>query len=107
MEGGEDEGFELATLVKVFSTRSRCLLVECWTKLTVTLLIALSLAQLFIFMTYTDRIKGYVRSTPVLPQWHVKENGRSAKTPHGRLQLNTHAPLTQRSRSGLTVAVQA
>ena len=46
-----------------------------------------------------------VRSTPVLPQWHVKKKktGHSAKSAGGRLHLNTHTPLTQRSRSGLTM----
>ena len=43
-----------------------------------------------------------VRSTPVLPQWHVKDPGYSAKSAGGRLHLNMHTPLTQRSRSGLT-----
>ena len=43
-----------------------------------------------------------VRSTPVLLQWHVKDPGHSAKSAGGRLHLNTHTPLTQRSRSGLT-----
>ena len=40
---------------------------------------------------------------PVLPQWHVKDPGYSAKSAGGRLHLNTHTPLTQRSRSGLTM----
>ena len=44
-----------------------------------------------------------VRTTPVLPQWHVKDPGHSAKSAGGRLHLNTHTPLTQRSRSGLTM----
>ena len=44
-----------------------------------------------------------VRSTPVLPQWHVKDPGHSAKSAGGRLHLKTHTPLTQRSRSGLTM----
>ena len=44
-----------------------------------------------------------VRSTPVLPQWHVKGPGHSAKSAGGRLHLNTHTSLTQRSRSGLTM----
>ena len=39
----------------------------------------------------------------MLPQWHVKDPGHSAKSADGRLQINTHTPLTQRSRSGLTV----
>ena len=43
-----------------------------------------------------------VYSTPVLPQWHVKDPGHSAKSACGRLHLNTHSPLTQQSRSGLT-----
>ena len=33
-----------------------------------------------------------IRSTPVLPQKHVKDRGHSAKSAGGRLQLNTHAP---------------
>ena len=43
-----------------------------------------------------------VRSTPVLPQWHVKDPGHSAKSAGGRLHRKMHTPLTQRSRSGLT-----
>ena len=31
-----------------------------------------------------------IRSTPVLPQYHVKDPGQSAKSAGGRLQLNTH-----------------
>ena len=44
-----------------------------------------------------------VHSTLVLPQWHVKDPGHSAKSAVGRLHLNTHTPLTQWSRSGLTM----
>ena len=44
-----------------------------------------------------------VHSTPVLPQWHVKDPGHSAKSASGRFHLNTHTSLTQRSRSGLTL----
>ena len=44
-----------------------------------------------------------VHSTPVLPQWHIIDPGHSAKSAGGRLHLNTHAPLTQRRRSGLTM----
>ena len=40
-----------------------------------------------------------VRSTSMLRQWHVKDPGRSAKSAGGRLQVNTHTTLTQRSRS--------
>ena len=32
-----------------------------------------------------------IRSTPVLPQQHVKDPGHSARSAGGRLQLNTHA----------------
>ena len=39
----------------------------------------------------------------VLPQWHVKDPGYSAKCTSGRFHLNTHTPLTHRSRSGLTM----
>ena len=42
-------------------------------------------------------------STPVLPQWHVKDPGHNAESTDDRLHLNTHTPLTQRSRSGLTL----
>ena len=42
---------------------------------------------------------------PVLPQWHVKDPGYSAKSAGGRLHLNTHTPLTQRSRCGLTMSL--
>ena len=33
-----------------------------------------------------------IRSTPLLPQSHVKDPGHSAKSAGGRLQLNTHTP---------------
>ena len=41
----------------------------------------------------------------MLPQGHVKDAGRSAKSVCGRLQLhaNTFDPMTQRTRSGLPV----
>ena len=51
---------------------------------------------------FFSRVKFGVRSTPVPSQWHVKDPGHSAKNAGGRLHLNKHAPLTQRSRSGLT-----
>ena len=35
--------------------------------------------------------------------WDVKDPGHSAKSADGRFHLNTHTPLTQRSRSGLTM----
>ena len=40
---------------------------------------------------------------PALPWWHVKDPNHSAQSAGGRLHLNTHTPLTQRSRSGLTM----
>ena len=40
-----------------------------------------------------------VLSTPV----HVKDPGHSAKSAGSRLHLNTHTPMTERSRSGLTM----
>ena len=40
---------------------------------------------------------------PVLQQWHVKAPVHSAESAGGRLHLNTRTPLTQRSRSGLTM----
>ena len=39
----------------------------------------------------------------LLPQWHVKDPGHSAKSADGRLHLNTLRLLTQRSQSGLTL----
>ena len=46
-----------------------------------------------------------VHSTPVLLQWHIKDPGYSAKSAGGRLQLNTHTLLTQRSQSGLSMSL--
>ena len=46
-----------------------------------------------------------VHSTPVLPQWHAKDPGHSAKSAGGRWHLNVHTPLTHQSQSGLTVAL--
>ena len=44
-----------------------------------------------------------VSSIPVLPHGHVNDSGHSTKSAGGRLHLHTHTPLTQRSRSGLTM----
>ena len=44
-----------------------------------------------------------VSSTPLLLQLHVKDPSHSAKSAGGRLHLNIHTPLTQRSWSGLTM----
>ena len=54
-------------------------------------------------MLYTSWLFCSVRSTPVLPQWHVRDPGHSAKSASGRLNLNTHTPFTQQNRSGLTM----
>ena len=40
---------------------------------------------------------------PLLPQWHVKDPGHSAKSANDRLHVYMHKPLTQRGRSGLTM----
>ena len=44
-----------------------------------------------------------VRSISVLLQWHVKDSGDSARSAGGRLYLNMHTSVTQRSRSGPTM----
>ena len=44
-----------------------------------------------------------VCSTPLLPQWHVKDTCHSSKSAGGRLHLNRHTSLTQWSWSELTV----
>ena len=44
-----------------------------------------------------------VRSTSVLPQWHVKDPGHSANSAGGWLHLNVHTPMTQWSWSGLNM----
>ena len=55
-------------------------------------------------VNFVCRLLFGVRSTTsVLPQWHVKDPGHSAKSTGGRLHPNTYTPLTQRSRSGLTM----
>ena len=38
-----------------------------------------------------------------VPQLHLEDTRHSARSAHSRLQLNTHTPLTQRSRNGLTM----
>ena len=42
-----------------------------------------------------------IRSTPVLPQQHVKNPGHSAKSAGGRLQLNMHTPYVLNRASAL------
>ena len=49
-----------------------------------------------------------VRSTPVLPQWHVKDPGHSAKTTGGRLHLKqSYALDPKKSQWADYAAVQA
>ena len=48
-----------------------------------------------------------VRSTPVLPQWHVKDPGHSAKSAGGRLHLNTHTLDPSKSEWAGYAAAQA
>ena len=43
-----------------------------------------------------------VCSTPLLPQWHIKDPSYSAKSAGNNLHLNMHTSLTQWSQSGLT-----
>ena len=60
--------------------------------------------RIFFFrVNFVCRLLFGVCSTPVLLQWYVKDPGHSAKSAGGRLHLNTHTSLTQRSRSGLTM----
>ena len=42
-----------------------------------------------------------VSSTPILPQWHIKDPCHSAQSAGGRLHLHTHTLLTQLSWGGL------
>ena len=51
----------------------------------------------FLFSQLTFYADFYFRilSTPIIPQWHVKDPGHSTKSADGRLHLNMHAPLTQ------------
>ena len=53
-------------------------------------------------LTLCDDLFG-VRSTPVLPQWHVKDPGHSAESAGGKLHQNTRTLLIQQNRSGLTM----
>ena len=51
----------------------------------------------FVSCSYSESVP------PRVPQWHIKDPGHSAKSAGGRSHLSTHTPLTQRSRSGLTM----
>ena len=54
-------------------------------------------------VNFVCRLLFSVSSTPVLLQWHIKDPSHSAKGAGGRLHLNMLTPLTQQSRSGLTM----
>ena len=62
-------------------------------------------AEEFSSLELTLCADSYLVSVPpsVLPQWHIKDPGHSAKSAGGGLHLNTHTTLTHRSRSGLTM----
>ena len=52
---------------------------------------------------FFSRVNSLSIPPSVLPLWPVKDPGHSAKSAGNRLDLNTHTPLTQRSRSGLVM----
>ena len=54
-------------------------------------------------VNFVCRLLFGVCSTPVLPQWHVTDPDHCAKSAGSRLHLNTHTPLTHRSRNGLSM----
>ena len=60
-------------------------------------------AREFSSLESTFRADSYKVSVPplVLPQWHVRDPGYSAKSAGGRLHRNTHAAFTQRNWNGL------
>ena len=49
----------------------------------------------FYRVDFVCRVLFGVLSSPVLPQWHVKDHGHSAKSAGSGLNLNTYTPLTQ------------
>ena len=58
-----------------------------------------------IFLSRVNFLCGFlfvVRSTLILQQLHVKDSGHSDKNAGGKLHLNRHTPLTQRSGSELS-----
>ena len=81
-------------LVRAPDSRSNGCEFEFWQERRENFLLQSQLVCLFLFG---------VRSIPVLPQCHVKDPGHSAKSAGGSLLLKTHTPLTQGSRSGLTM----
>ena len=89
-----------------------CLPLTVYSEETVTIVLLLAFCSLHLdrFNLLTARVILYisfsrdnfmcrllfgVRSTSVLPQWHLKDPGHSVKSASGRLDLNTHTPLTQ------------
>ena len=57
--------------------------------------------KIFLLQSQLCMLSFSVRSTPLLPQWYVKDPDHSVKNAGSRLHLNMHTPLIQRSRSGL------
>ena len=58
-------------------------------------------------VNFVCRLFYSVCATPVLPQWHIKDPGHSAKSAGGRLHLNTHTSFTHQSQSGLTMLLSS
>ena len=54
-------------------------------------------------VNFLCRLLFSLHSIPVLPPWHVKDPGHSAKSAGGRSHLNMRTTLTQWSWSGLTM----
>ena len=52
--------------------------------------------------SFVCRLLFSVRSTPLLPQWHVEGHGHFVKSAGARLHLND-TPLNQRSQNGVTM----
>ena len=59
--------------------------------------------KIFLLQSQLCVLSFSVRSTPLLPQWYVKDPDHSVKNAGSRLHLNMHTPLIQRSRCGLTM----
>ena len=60
-------------------------------------------SSLFLLHSFPHRLIFGVRSTPVLPQWHVKGPGHSAKSAGSRLYLNMRTPLPKSERDDYAV----
>ena len=96
-------GFTCWTLIHTHKPDS--LLAECLTPdwKVVSLNPGRSSGRIFLSVNFVCRLLFGACTTPVLPQWHIKDSGQSVKSAGGRLHLNTHTHLTQWSQSGLTM----